>query len=262
MSARRSSPYTVPLGIRGSHVDRRFTDVTRRLPLPRQTRSAGWRRCARASPGRSTPRHRRAGRGGLRIEKGSAQGDQADIAGEPPRYLPRQRHPSLPPRVTSTRSRKSRFAVLTIARRASTTTFQRSSAWTSLADDWPPKCLAWTSLRPRRRTPAARTPRAQISTWSPPTAAAGLRPVALLPLSSTFGRPSPGGFDITPWADRVRLIDASLHPVHGRLPALGTVAAPTAVLIRPDGYVAWVGDLNPLGLADALTTWFGPPTAA
>jgi aromatic ring hydroxylase-like protein len=34
------------------------------------------------------------------------------------------------------------------------------------------------------------------------------------------------------------------------------------VLIRPDGYVAWVGDLTQLGLADALTNWFGPPTAA
>ena len=44
-------------------------------------------------------------------------------------------------------------------------------------------------------------------------------------------------------------------------PALGEVAAPTAVLVRPDGYAAWVGDLTQLGLADALTTWFGPPTA-
>jgi len=40
-------------------------------------------------------------------------------------------------------------------------------------------------------------------------------------------------------------------------------AAPTAVLIRPDGHVAWVGDrLTHAGLPDALTTWFGPPTAA
>ena len=45
------------------------------------------------------------------------------------------------------------------------------------------------------------------------------------------------------------------------LPALGLVTAPTAVLIRPDGYVAWVGDSTQLGLADALTTWFGPPAA-
>jgi len=70
-----------------------------------------------------------------------------------------------------------------------------------------------------------------------------------------------GGFDITPWADRVQLIDAKYDGVW-ELPALGAVTGPTAVLIRPDGYVAWVGDLAQLGLADALTTWFGPPTAA
>ena len=71
----------------------------------------------------------------------------------------------------------------------------------------------------------------------------------------------PGGFDITPWADRVRSIDAK-YAGSWELPAIGAVTAPTAVLIRPDGYVAWVGDLTQLGLADALTTWFGPPTAA
>jgi hypothetical protein len=43
------------------------------------------------------------------------------------------------------------------------------------------------------------------------------------------------------------------------LPVLGAVAAPAAVLIRPDGHVAWVGDLTDAGLLDALTTWFGPP---
>jgi len=71
----------------------------------------------------------------------------------------------------------------------------------------------------------------------------------------------PGGFDITPWADRVQLVDAK-YVGTWELPAIGPVTASTAVLIRPDGYVAWVGDLNQLGLADALTTWFGPPTAA
>ena len=71
----------------------------------------------------------------------------------------------------------------------------------------------------------------------------------------------PGGFDITPWADRVQLVDAR-YVGAWELPALGPVTAPTAVLIRPDGYVAWVGDLTQPGLADALTTWFGPPTAA
>ena len=43
------------------------------------------------------------------------------------------------------------------------------------------------------------------------------------------------------------------------LPVIGAVPAPAAVLVRPDGYVAWVGDGTPPGLADALTRWFGPP---
>jgi 2-polyprenyl-6-methoxyphenol hydroxylase-like FAD-dependent oxidoreductase len=71
----------------------------------------------------------------------------------------------------------------------------------------------------------------------------------------------PGGLDITPWADRVQLIHAQ-YVGTWELPLLGEVTAPAAVLIRPDGYVAWVGDRTQLGLSDALTTWFGPPTAA
>jgi 2-polyprenyl-6-methoxyphenol hydroxylase-like FAD-dependent oxidoreductase len=70
----------------------------------------------------------------------------------------------------------------------------------------------------------------------------------------------PGAFAIDPWADRVRLIEAQYTGVW-ELPVLGAVAAPTAVLIRPDGHVAWVGDGTDAGLRDALTTWFGPPTA-
>jgi 2-polyprenyl-6-methoxyphenol hydroxylase-like FAD-dependent oxidoreductase len=71
----------------------------------------------------------------------------------------------------------------------------------------------------------------------------------------------PGAFDITPWADRVQLLDAE-YAGRWDLPALGVVTAPTAVLIRPDGYVAWVGDKTHLGLVDALATWFGPSTLA
>lgn len=70
-----------------------------------------------------------------------------------------------------------------------------------------------------------------------------------------------GGFDLAPWADRVGRTDAS-HTGEWELPVLGAVAAPTVVLIRPDGYVAWVGERTHLGLAEALTTWFGPPAAA
>jgi 2-polyprenyl-6-methoxyphenol hydroxylase-like FAD-dependent oxidoreductase len=71
----------------------------------------------------------------------------------------------------------------------------------------------------------------------------------------------PGGFDIAPWADRIQLIDAEFNG-KWELPAIGAVTAPTAVLIRPDGYVAWVGDQTKVGLVDALTTWFGPPNPA
>ena len=71
----------------------------------------------------------------------------------------------------------------------------------------------------------------------------------------------PGGFDIPPWADRVQVFDGT-YAGPWELPVVGTVTAPTAVLIRPDGYVAWVGDWTQLGLTDTLTTWFGPPATA
>jgi 3-(3-hydroxy-phenyl)propionate hydroxylase len=65
-----------------------------------------------------------------------------------------------------------------------------------------------------------------------------------------------GSFDITPWSDRVQRIDAD-YAGGWELASIGAVAAPSAVLIRPDGYVAWVGDQGQSVLADALTTWFG-----
>jgi 2-polyprenyl-6-methoxyphenol hydroxylase-like FAD-dependent oxidoreductase len=93
------------------------------------------------------------------------------------------------------------------------------------------------------------------------TADGTLRVFSLLhdawPVLLNFGEP--GGFDITPWADRVQLIDVK-HVSVWELPVLGAVSAPTAVLIRPDGYVAWVGERTHVGLADALANWFGPAT--
>jgi hypothetical protein len=77
----------------------------------------------------------------------------------------------------------------------------------------------------------------------------GARPVLL-----NLGEP--GGFDLAPWTDRVRLVDAT-HAGVWELPVVGEVAAPPAVLIRPDGYVAWAGDLTDPDLPRALTTWFG-----
>jgi hypothetical protein len=82
----------------------------------------------------------------------------------------------------------------------------------------------------------------------------GARPVLL-----NLGEPR--SFDISPWVDRVQWVDAKCAG-QWKLPAIGAVPAPTAVLIRPDGHVAWVGDPSHRGLADALITWFGQPAAA
>ena len=71
----------------------------------------------------------------------------------------------------------------------------------------------------------------------------------------------PGDLDIRPWADRVRAIDAK-YAGSWELPLIGAVSGPTAVLIRPDGYIAWVEDADQPSLSDALTTWFGPPSPA
>ena len=90
------------------------------------------------------------------------------------------------------------------------------------------------------------------------TADGAVRVFALLhdarPVLLNLGEP--GGLDSTPWADRVLAIDAE-YAGDWELPVLGQVSAPAAVLIRPDGYVAWVGDGADTGLRDALTAWFG-----
>jgi 3-(3-hydroxy-phenyl)propionate hydroxylase len=69
---------------------------------------------------------------------------------------------------------------------------------------------------------------------------------------------APGAVDVTPWTERVRLVDAE-YAGSWDLPVVGTVSAPDAVLIRPDGYVAWAGEADRRGLSAALSTWFGPP---
>ena len=66
----------------------------------------------------------------------------------------------------------------------------------------------------------------------------------------------PGALDVAGWADRVERVDAD-YEGPWELPALGTVTAPDAVLIRPDGHVAWVGEGSGEGLDDAGTRWFG-----
>ena len=69
----------------------------------------------------------------------------------------------------------------------------------------------------------------------------------------------PGGLELAGWSERVRLVDA-LYAGPWELPVIGEVAAPAAVLIRPDGHVAWVGEGGREGLTEALANWFGPPT--
>jgi hypothetical protein len=66
----------------------------------------------------------------------------------------------------------------------------------------------------------------------------------------------PGGFDLSPWADRVRLVGARYGGVW-ELPVVGQITAPPAVLIRPDGHVVWTGSLTDADLPRALSTWFG-----
>jgi 2-polyprenyl-6-methoxyphenol hydroxylase-like FAD-dependent oxidoreductase len=73
------------------------------------------------------------------------------------------------------------------------------------------------------------------------------------PLLLNLGEP----IDIAAWADRVQLVDASYEGAW-ELPVLGVVDGPAAVLVRPDGYVAWVGHGTDAGLTDALARWFGP----
>ncbi|WP_308190809.1 FAD-dependent monooxygenase [Streptomyces sp. HPF1205] len=53
------------------------------------------------------------------------------------------------------------------------------------------------------------------------------------------------------WGDRVTTVSA-------RPPATGPLAAPAALLVRPDGHVAWAGQ-DPGDALAALRRWFGPP---
>jgi 3-(3-hydroxy-phenyl)propionate hydroxylase len=65
----------------------------------------------------------------------------------------------------------------------------------------------------------------------------------------------PGALAPGSWGDRVRFVDASYDGMW-ELPVVGAVEGPPAVLVRPDGHVAWAGD--GARLEEALTRWFGP----
>jgi len=78
------------------------------------------------------------------------------------------------------------------------------------------------------------------------------------PVVINFG--APGRVHGAALGGRVRVIDAT-YDGKWELPAVGPVDAPTAVLIRPDGYVAAVGDSSPERFNHLLTTWLGPSMA-
>ena len=227
--------------------------------LPRQTGPARRRRRTRAFPGRWTrPPDRRAGCGEPGMEAGP--GGQPDIAGKPPGYLPRRASPG----------RRPRAAHHDGARRAPppderTEALRDTIAELLMADESRRRFAAMMfgldihyDLGEGHPCSDAACP---ISTSSPPTARCGSSPCCTMPgpccstsvspAASTSRHGRIGSSRSTP--DTLALWE---------LPVLGVVTAPTAVLIRPDGYVAWVGDQTDLGLPDALTTWFGPPIAA
>ena len=97
-----------------------------------------------------------------------------------------------------------------------------------------------------------RMPDLDLTTTDGPTRVYALlhdaRPV-LLNLGTTH-------FDVSPWQDRVRVVDATCHGPW-QLPVLGDIPPPTAVLIRPDAHAAWVDTTSSFTLTEALSTWFG-----
>jgi hypothetical protein len=228
--------------------------------LPRGTGAAGRRRRPRALSGEGTgPQYQCAGCGESGMEAGS--GGQADGAGEHLGYLSCRAQP------VAARVLRNTMAQIALLRRPDDRIKAlRDTMSELLSMDEPRKRFGAMmsgldihyDLGEGHPLLGRRMPDLDLV-----TADGLLRLFTLLhdarPVLLNLGEP--GGFDIAPWADRVQLIDAK-YPGSWELPAVGAVTAPMAVVIRPDGYVAWVGDLTDLGLPDALTTWFGPPIAA
>ncbi len=77
------------------------------------------------------------------------------------------------------------------------------------------------------------------------------------PLLLNFGAP----LETSHWPERVRVVEAQYMGAW-ELPVIGVVPAPSSVLVRPDGHVAWVGEGTTDGLQEALSRWFGAGAAA
>ena len=190
-----------------------------------------------------------------------AQVVHGTVAGKPAGYLPRRAPPGRCARAAHHDGAESRSCATTIAPMRCANACPSCSAWTSRASG-SPAMMSGLDIRydlgEGHPLLGRRMPDLDLVTANGP-----LRVFTLLhearPVLLNLG--APGAFDIAPWADRVQLIEAA-YAGAWELPAIGAVAAPAAVLIRPDGYVAWVGDGTQAGLVDALTTWFGPPIAA
>ena len=67
--------------------------------------------------------------------------------------------------------------------------------------------------------------------------------------------------DLEGWADRVT-IEQVTFPETWRIPVTGEVASPRAVLVRPDGYIAWIDDgSGGTDIKHCLKFWFGEPAS-
>ena len=205
---------------------------------------------------RAGDRPRGAGRGQPRVE--ARPGGQGHLTRRPPGQLSRGAAPGRGPRVEAHDGAVGRAAGRRTdrgaARRRSPTCWPSTgrASWSRVSS--PGSTSPTTSARGTRCSDDA----CPTSTWSRQTARSGSSRCCTRPGPCCSNLGEPGGLDLTAWADRVRSVDATYDGVW-ELPVIGEVDAPSAVLIRPDGHVAWVGEADQAGLTDALTRWFGPP---
>ena len=253
--------YGTDFGVHSPTWISRFTDMTRQAASYRDGPGAARRRRRpRASPaGRPGPQHRRAGCREPGMEAGP--GGQRDSH---PRACWTPTTPNgirSVPGCCATPWRRSRLAAPTTApgpARHHDRTAEHGRAAPAHRRD---ALRSRRPLRPRRGTPAARAAHARPRPAHRRRPAAACSPCCTTPgpCCSTSASPaastSPLGRIESGWS-------TPTYDGVWELPVLGEVAAPPAVLIRPDGHVAWAGDLTDPELPDALTTWFGPPAAA